>query len=1148
MAAILSLRFHVALALAITLVSASGDEAEAATSSVRARIATPVVNAEIRAQADTLNKMLELGQLAEAERGARSLLAEAERKHGPRSLEAAVALDVLVAALLNMGRSAEPDTKAMADRAIAIKERLLGPRHPDLAFSLIHLANLHTNLGDYATATPLEQRALAIQEKVLGPDHPTVGKTLHNMSITLYYTGDYEGARKLSERALAIFEKAKGPEDPSVGQAINVLAALHSAVGEFDLEIPLQERALAIQEKARGPEHPDVAVVLINLAQAHMSNGDDARARPLAERAISIQEKALGPEHPVLAKSLKALGMIQRNQGDFTGARASLERALAIQEKALGPEHPDVAFCVSSLSDLMIDTGDFTRAKAGYERALTILEKALGPDHPEVANNLSGLAIALCSQERYTEARPLLERAQVIWEAAFGPESPQVGFNLITLAELNSVTGNFAAARPQFERALAIQEKELGPEHPEVARSLDVFARATLIAGFSADALALAERAVAIKTKVLGAQHPELALSLHLVAWADASLGKTAAAFDRALEAERISREHLRLTGHSLSEREALRYEHVLRPGLDLALTLAGRGLDGASRRRALDVLIRSRAVVLDEMGARHRVISTASDPRIDSLAAALAAARTDLAAIIVRGRGGQAPDEFRSLVESGRSATDKAERALAAVSAGFARNLERGKRGHLEVAASLPPGTALVAFAQYRAADLSAPGSSSGTVKETPSYLAFVQTAGAQDPEVVALGVADEIDSLVARWMWRASGHAMLGGFDADRAEALYRKAGEALRQRVWDPLGHALVGVDRVFVVPDGALNLVSIAALPAPEGGYLIEHGPLVHYVSAERDLVAGVEAKRGEGLLALGAVDYDATSMFASLRGSGAVAAVPAEAASSPTNAAVATSYRGPHAACADFTSLRFGSLPATDVEAGEIVRLWEKAARGRSSGRTGALHLRDAAASETQVKHSAPGRRVLHFATHGFFLDSNCGSAPGTARGIGSLSETPFEAARSVTEENPLLLSGLVLAGANHRALAGADEDDGILTAEEIASLDLSGVEWAVLSACETGVGDVRAGEGVFGLRRAFQVAGVGTVIMSLWSVDDTATRVWMKALHEGRLRKGLDTAEAVRQASLSVLARRRAEKQSTHPFFWAAFIAAGDWR
>jgi CHAT domain-containing protein len=140
------------------------------------------------------------------------------------------------------------------------------------------------------------------------------------------------------------------------------------------------------------------------------------------------------------------------------------------------------------------------------------------------------------------------------------------------------------------------------------------------------------------------------------------------------------------------------------------------------------------------------------------------------------------------------------------------------------------------------------------------------------------------------------------------------------------------------------------------------------------------------------------------------------------------------------------------------------------------------------------------------------------------------------------------LTGLALAGANNRGRVALDQDEGLLTADEIAGLDLQGTEWAVLSACDTGLGEIKAGEGVFGLRRAFQIAGARTVIMSLWSVEDQSAREWMRVLYEGRLHRNLDTAAAVREAGLFVLRARRAKGQSTHPFYWAAFVAAGDWR
>jgi CHAT domain-containing protein len=141
----------------------------------------------------------------------------------------------------------------------------------------------------------------------------------------------------------------------------------------------------------------------------------------------------------------------------------------------------------------------------------------------------------------------------------------------------------------------------------------------------------------------------------------------------------------------------------------------------------------------------------------------------------------------------------------------------------------------------------------------------------------------------------------------------------------------------------------------------------------------------------------------------------------------------------------------------------------------------------------------------------------------------------------------LLVSGLAFAGAN-RPAAGGRQADGILTAEEVAGLNLQGTEWAVLSACDTGLGEIRPNEGVFGLRRAFQIAGVRTIIMSLWSVEDASTRAWMRALYAARFEEHLSTADAVHRADVRMLQDRRRRGQTTHPFYWAAFVAAGDWR
>jgi CHAT domain-containing protein len=232
-------------------------------------------------------------------------------------------------------------------------------------------------------------------------------------------------------------------------------------------------------------------------------------------------------------------------------------------------------------------------------------------------------------------------------------------------------------------------------------------------------------------------------------------------------------------------------------------------------------------------------------------------------------------------------------------------------------------------------------------------------------------------------------------------------------------------------------------------------------------------------------------------------------------------------------------MRFAPLQASRQEAEEISDLWGK---GVPSERALTVALTGAEADEASFKRLAPGRRILHLATHGFFAQDRCPSALSQRR------RDP--AAEALAGDNPLLLSGLALAGANRRSGAAVGKgsgEDGILTADEIAAIDLTSVEWAVLSACETGVGQVQAGEGVLGLRRAFQTAGVATLIMSLWEVEDEAAREWMLGLYRNRI-AGMSTAEAVREASRRMIEARRKAGVSTHPFYWGAFVAAGQFR
>jgi tetratricopeptide (TPR) repeat protein len=306
------------------------------------------------------------------------------------------------------------EARPLYERALSIREKVLGPEHPHTATSLNNLAVLRYNSGDLAAARPLFERALAVREKVRGPEHPDTATSLNNLALLLQAQGDLAAARPLYERALAIYEKVLGPEHPDTATSLNNLAGLLQAQGDLAAARPLYEQALAIREKVLGPEHPLTASGLHNLARLLRDQGDLAVARPLYERALAIREKVLGPEHPYTATSLNHRARVLQDQGDLAAARPLYERALAICEKVHGPEHPETAQSLNNLASLLHDQGDLAAARPLYERALAIREKVLGPEHPKTATSLNNLAILLQAQGDLAAARPLLERAQAM--------------------------------------------------------------------------------------------------------------------------------------------------------------------------------------------------------------------------------------------------------------------------------------------------------------------------------------------------------------------------------------------------------------------------------------------------------------------------------------------------------------------------------------------------------------------------------------------------------------------------------------------------------------------------------------------------------------------------------------------------------------
>jgi CHAT domain-containing protein/tetratricopeptide (TPR) repeat protein len=871
--------------------------------------------------------------------------------------------------------------------------------------------------------------------------------------------------------------RSHGLDSPEAGAALaRLVGVLQGRPGENIAEgTELARRAVAMAESRFGPEHVEVAAALDGLAMWLWYSGDYEGERPIAERALALREHAAPPDDAGIARDLHFLSDIYRVAGDYGRALQYRERAGRLVERLYGPASELMAVHLHYLAVIQAAIGDRNAAIANAQRAVDIREKVISSTDPSLARSLNLLGGLLVGAGDLTRAEPVLDRARSIWEAAGSADQTDAALALTNLGRLFAARHDDVRAAGVFERVAAIRSAAFGADHPLVAQADAQLGAAQRRLGNLAAARSSLRRALDIQQKRSVPSFPEWAQALREQALLDASDGRVDAALSEALDVERLTRKHFRASALGLSEREALTQARSRVGGLDLAWTwasqLASRGvLDDGSAMATVDAAIRSRALVLDTLATRQRVLALHQDDETAERVETLRRAQRRLAHLLMEGPAPQSPSALPGLLREAQAEADRAERALAEKSREYRQERGRGDPGLAEARNALPPGSALVSYFRY-----SASGEDSPTGVGA-AYAASVLTPDSETPRIVPLGTAAEIDGAVQGWSASVSRDPRPRG---EAGEAEYLGLARRLSERIWEPIGALPASLERVFIVPDGTLLGVNFATLVTKRGEYLIESGPSFQYLTAERDLVGNDDiTAHGNGLLALGDPAYGA-------RGTSG--------------------------------TRRFDPLAASRQEAIEVASFWP--ARERTRLLTGDD------AGEKLFKSLAPSFRVLHVATHAFFQS---GIRPG---------------------ENPLRVAGLAMSGANRDPRPGdaSDADDGILTAEEIALLDLRGVDWAVLSACATGQGVLEPGEGILGLRRAFQIAGAHTLVVSLWPVEDDATRYWMRALYASRNARA-STVDAVRAASRDVLADQRRTGGTTHPYFWGGFVSIGDWR
>ena len=914
-------------------------------------------------------------------------------------------------------------------------------------------------------------------------------------SLRLIEAGKSDKALELASRALATREKILGLGHTDVAASLLSLGTAYWNKGDHTRAEAALQRAMVATANISGAETLDYAEVLHALAKVRFSKGEHDQAEQLNLRALSIREKASGPDSLAAASSLQNLAVLYRTTNDLPRAEQLYLRALAIREKLLGPDHLEVAILLNNLGLLYYGAGDYDSAEPILLRSLAIRESAWGPTHKQVASVLNNLGLVAWKKGDYKKAEAYHRRAMSVYEKASGPESYGVASSFHNLGIIYKEEGqNYTKAEEYYQRALAIWEKIFGEYDASIATALTSLGILYEAMGDYDRALKFHLRAQAIYERVLGPNNHYTVLSLRSLADVYAIKGD----IDRSMEYQRrisaIEEKIIPLNLTIGSERQKIAYfTQLQKPDRVISFHVRLARDNGAARDLAATKVLQRKGRVLDALSESRAALRRRLNPQDQALLDTLGDLNSRLARFTLSGPQGMSAEEHISQIKSLEAEREKLEAEISRRSAGFYEGSQPVTLA--TVRALVPRDAALIEFVAYRPVDLKAADDKKAYGE--PRYIAYV-IRNQGEVHWTELGAAQDIDDAVDNLREALR--------DPQRKDV--RQVARALDERLMQSV-RALVGdATQLLVSPDGDLNLLPFEALVDEQGRYLVERYAFT-YLTSGRDLLR-MHVARDAGTKPT----VIANPSFGEA-GEEQLASVRARPPSHRSGRRSVTNAR-------DLSEVYFAPLSGTALEASTIRILFPEASL-----------LTGAKATETALKRIA-APPLLHIATHGFFLQDTSTAAAHQAQ----------VATRSISAtariENPLLRSGLALAGANmHEHGTG---DDGILTALEASGLNLWGTKLVVLSACDTGLGEVRNGEGVYGLRRAFVLAGAESLVMSLWPVSDYSTRKLMTEYYKN-LKQGMGRGAALRKVQLDML---KGNKQ-LHPFYWANFIQSGEW-
>jgi CHAT domain-containing protein/Tfp pilus assembly protein PilF len=971
--------------------------------------------------------------------------------------------------------------------------------------------NLELNIlqGKQATfaMVKLARKIYELQKKLSGEEDMRTTSAKQRLAGILQQAGDYAEALRLYREMLKATEKKHGAQSREVSYSLLSLIGLYWGLQQYEQLEPLYQRSLAISKKLDGEKSQGYASTLSQYGSYLFSRNEYSAAQRTFEQVLKIQESiAPAKDDYSTLGALQMLGNLLWQTNQHQKAIAMFDRAIAVSAKAQYSQIMMQGSTMMSVASIYHYGGRDDLAKPLqkkvvdlYQKEIDRLEKNKGQDW-EISSLLGQLGFIQRQNGDLVAAEKTLEKAIAI-------DKKRGGFSgwATTIAEIKRAQGKPKEALALYEKAAADLAK-IAPQSAtayntiiaDVLREVGEYQRA--------EKLLLAYRAQ--MEKQFGKKHPIIGysmLSLSYVYMGMKQWGKAEQLLDQSLD---IAEKELSLVLKTGTESDHTVYFSRNNYQLDTAINFHAKMApkSPAAARLALTTLLRRKGRVLDAAASSLATVRSKLSPEDKKLLDELATARAKLAKLTVAGPTATGEDDYAQALAALEDEVHKLELAISKKSAAYRAASQKIELKPIQKA--IPRDAKLVEIVNYQPYTPGAPYNPAAKF-DPRRYGAFV-LAQTGDPVFVDLGPVTPIEEAIAKF------RTAVADPDNDGVTELGKKLYGLTIAKIRPALGNT----SNILIAPDGALNIVPFSALVDDKGQFLVKKFTFTYFTSGRDLLRLHLKSKPKGGGVIFADPSFDGSD------------------AAKPKQPAAAGGTRGRRSRA--LASLSWAPLPGTGQEADELLKVTKgmKVFRGKQ-------------ATENALKQIS-GPRVLHLATHGFFLTDDAPPAGTTAKPDAAGGPAPAPAPRATpagpgggpapsmepTQENPLLRSGLALAGANKLE---SGEEDGIVTAMEASGLDLWGTKLVVLSACETGVGKVTNGEGVYGLRRALVIAGAESMVMTLWQVDDLATRDLMAGYYK-RLEAGKGRSSALRDVQLEI----SGQAKYAHPYYWASFLPAGD--